>query len=1296
MLEGKEMEFYATVVGDKKFIKTINLFEVGTKDPMFPHNSEFRYNISLDVKNCNTNNDKSKCKYDLMNIYIDGSNNSVVPIEQEQANSPDDGVVYYYPANSSEVILNIPHSYVDNFNKADIIVESVGSAENHSLYFVELDVYYPSGVRADITGLPSGMYRVRYRQTGTQSFLYMEDLYIIPESYAYYPLSATGQTLKSSYLSQMFGFNYSAANTHIGYIKSRMNEVCSKYINDGLIGANEFFDNDGTIEVFLVPPEADNQVFGGYPTYYRSYLESDAGASMIGYNNEDRTKFKFRANYQNFSLYNVYGNESNFIAYLAAHEVFHWITRSLVPLLRYSISINDVDFTWLDEGLSTMSQAYCYPNLELLQQNSSFTAKSNNFITNEKEKWEGIFSRNYLDVNHSPYYRGLFFYYLAEHEGLGIDFIKGILTNFQTMQDVSNSNYEDKIKELFESANNQISNPSFSSSDEILASFSSEFIKKQFLGNLLNYDNQDFYSMILGSGHEYLLFNYGGIATHKEVAPTDGQMHINLQIQDDNGQYGDFYCAVGVWDQNNNFVEGSFQEFYLNQELYEWYPVLDVNQGYKALAILLKLNEIEEQETVSYLLNMQFQEAGAPLTCDFCCNYEQINSQNENSVQIAPNNTVRYESICTGEGLSYHWNFEGGEPSVSNSANPQVYYSTPGEYNVSLQVINASNEECIDSREDYIMVWGYGFPVAAFGVNGSTIINPGDQVQFIDQSFNSAYVTWSFPNGEPNTSDEQNPVVTYYEPGIYNVSQQAHTPPESHGLTSWNYITVLNPNNLEINCIIEELVLPNEPVYSTAHLVAAPNNNTFYTYEFNFGDGFINEVTTNELWVSSDWHSYVQPGDYDFVLSVYNENNTMVSSCTKTIFVRDIFQPIDVNLVLEPANPALGEPFEITVESDAYGDAGYTWFSNGTQFNYHTDVFNHTISVAGSYTYRVQVSDNSGRPPGEDEITIYFEEPGECFVAQVDEETACFQYGEPMYVKSTSYCSNSDGCIAYNGNNNLNEITDVRWTLFRENSGLYFEGQQYCNIDETDCNVCHINFPSATNSYGEFTLVLEVWNRFDNSHNEILNYSEEPIDNIFWSNDHLQNPYYDKVWIRLEPSGGNNYTGTAYLCGWHWSNRTYTKKIIIAADHNGCTYTVNPDDNINFFAKEFITLRKGFSALSGSDFTAKLSCGHIIQTYTNSSPYGSLKSDLITGSIIIYPNPTNNFLNIDCSSVLNNCDSNEIEISVYDTNGKKILSNNYKNMMIIQLNLEEFAPAEYYIKIQTESEDYFEKVIVQR
>ena len=33
---------------------------------------------------------------------------------------------------------------------------------------------------------------------------------------------------------------------------------------------------------------------------------------------------------------------------------------------------------------------------------------------------------------------------------------------------------------------------------------------------------------------------------------------------------------------------------------------------------------------------------------------------------------------------------------------------------------------------------------------------------------------------------------------------------------------------------------------------------------------------------------------------------------------------------------------------------------------------------------------------------------------------------------------------------------------------------------------------------------------------------------------------------------------------------------------------------------------------------------------------------------------------------------------------------------MISINLEELAPAEYYIKIQTESEDYFEKGLVQK
>lgn len=46
--EGRELEFYATIVGDKKFIKSIYLFELGTKNPIYNDNSiELRFNLTF-------------------------------------------------------------------------------------------------------------------------------------------------------------------------------------------------------------------------------------------------------------------------------------------------------------------------------------------------------------------------------------------------------------------------------------------------------------------------------------------------------------------------------------------------------------------------------------------------------------------------------------------------------------------------------------------------------------------------------------------------------------------------------------------------------------------------------------------------------------------------------------------------------------------------------------------------------------------------------------------------------------------------------------------------------------------------------------------------------------------------------------------------------------------------------------------------------------------------------------------------------------------------------------------------
>ncbi len=53
-------------------------------------------------------------------------------------------------------------------------------------------------------------------------------------------------------------------------------------------------------------------------------------------------------------------------------------------------------------------------------------------------------------------------------------------------------------------------------------------------------------------------------------------------------------------------------------------------------------------------------------------------------------------------------------------------------------------------------------------------ICPGTTVQFIDESFHAvSQWTWSFPGGTPATSNDQNPVVTYNQPGTYSVTLTA-------------------------------------------------------------------------------------------------------------------------------------------------------------------------------------------------------------------------------------------------------------------------------------------------------------------------------------------------------------------------------------------------------------------------------------------------------------------------------------------------------------------------------------------
>lgn len=88
---------------------------------------------------------------------------------------------------------------------------------------------------------------------------------------------------------------------------------------------------------------------------------------------------------------------------------------------------------------------------------------------------------------------------------------------------------------------------------------------------------------------------------------------------------------------------------------------------------------------------------------------------------------------------------------------------------------------------------------ADFVTEDDPIVCPGGIVAFEDRSYNA--VTnweWTFEGGSPATSDDQNPEVTYNEPGVYDVTLTASNANGELTTTKTSYVTVIpfGENNL--------------------------------------------------------------------------------------------------------------------------------------------------------------------------------------------------------------------------------------------------------------------------------------------------------------------------------------------------------------------------------------------------------------------------------------------------------------------------------------------------------------------
>lgn len=251
----------------------------------------------------------------------------------------------------------------------------------------------------------------------------------------------------------------------------------------------------------------------------------------------------------------------------------------------------------------------------------------------------------------------------------------------------------------------------------------------------------------------------------------------------------------------------------------------------------------------------------SPPTADFSF------STNTTSGTIFFNYTGVYATAFT-------WNF--GDGGSSFIANPVHTYTQDGQYLVTLTVFNSCGSVTLGQTITISTL-----PTANFGLTPTQVCQ-GGEVSFINQSSsNSTTFLWNFPGGTPSSSNIENPVVTYNQPGIYSASLTVFNSAGSHTSTQSSIVTV-NPNPVSAFSFTENL--------GTVNFFNQSQNSTEFVW--NFGNG----VTNNSVNPS---YSYTNSGTYTVTLSASNQCGT--STATQSINIS--LGPV-ASFALNSSNPA--------------------------------------------------------------------------------------------------------------------------------------------------------------------------------------------------------------------------------------------------------------------------------------------------------------------------------------------------------------------------------------------------------
>ncbi len=233
-------------------------------------------------------------------------------------------------------------------------------------------------------------------------------------------------------------------------------------------------------------------------------------------------------------------------------------------------------------------------------------------------------------------------------------------------------------------------------------------------------------------------------------------------------------------------------------------------------------------------------------------------------------------------GLTYLWDF--GDGNTSTAFEPNNVYFESGFYDVVFTVFNNCGQQSITKTIQIVLP-----PSAEFIGNPISGCAPL-VVDFTDISTNTPEEWfWTFEEGNPTTSDLQNPTVEFAIPGTFTVTMDVFNASGSDSYQIIDYITV------------EGIPEPNFTFGINGLEVNFVNSSTSAdSYSWDFGDG----NTSTEI---DPTHVYTQGGNYDVMLIALNDCGTNVITQTisllvppQAIFDADIVSgcaPLTVNFI---------------------------------------------------------------------------------------------------------------------------------------------------------------------------------------------------------------------------------------------------------------------------------------------------------------------------------------------------------------------------------------------------------------